>query len=64
MTIIKAEQDKDEKIQTQDKYKKHFATLTFGETTVHTLDGKILMPASLQLRVIDWYHTNLCHPGV
>jgi hypothetical protein len=50
MTIIKAEQDKDKKIQsmlTQDKYKKHFATLSFGETAVHTLD-----------------HTNLRHPGV
>lgn len=67
MTIIKAEQDKDEKIQsmlTQEKYNRHFATLTFGQTTVHTLDGKILVPTSLQSRVIDWYHTNLRHPGV
>jgi hypothetical protein len=48
---------------TQEKFKKHFATLTFGKTTVLTLNGKILVPASLQSRVIDWYHTNLCHPG-
>lgn len=67
MTIMKAEQDNDEKIQsmlTQEKFKGHFATLTFGETTVLTLDDKILVPASLQLRVIEWYHTNLRHPGV
>lgn len=67
MTVIKAEQDKVEKILrmlTQNKFKKHFATMTFGEVTVHTLDGKILVPANLQLRVIDWYHSNLHHPGV
>ena len=26
-------------------------------------DGKIVVPKSLQHRIVDWYHTMLCHPG-
>ena len=26
-------------------------------------DGKIVIPKSLQTRIVQWYHTNLCHPG-
>ena len=26
--------------------------------------GKIVVPQPLQQRTIDWYHNNLCHPGV
>ena len=26
-------------------------------------NGKIVIPQSLQQRVVDWYHTMLCHPG-
>lgn len=28
-----------------------------------TREGKICIPPSLQQRVIDWYHVQLCHPG-
>jgi Integrase zinc binding domain len=28
-----------------------------------TLYNKILIPSSLQLRTVQWYHTQLCHPG-
>ena len=24
---------------------------------------KIIIPKSLQTRIVEWYHTNLCHPG-
>ena len=27
-------------------------------------NGKIVIPKSLQQRVVDWYHTMLCHPGI
>ena len=27
------------------------------------LDGKIVVKQSLQQRIVDWYHTMLCHPG-
>jgi hypothetical protein len=37
---------------------------TFGNVDIHALEGKILVPASLQLRVIKWYHENLKHSGV
>ena len=26
-------------------------------------DGKIVIPTSLQNRIVKWYHTMLCHPG-
>ena len=26
-------------------------------------NNKIVIPSSLQKRVVDWYHTTLCHPG-
>jgi RNase H-like domain found in reverse transcriptase/Integrase zinc binding domain len=28
-----------------------------------TLYNKILIPSTLQLRTVQWYHTQLCHPG-
>ncbi len=28
-----------------------------------TRDGKILVPASLRERMVEWYHEILCHPG-
>ena len=27
------------------------------------LNNKIIIPASLQKRVVEWYHNILCHPG-
>jgi hypothetical protein len=38
--------------------------MKFGNTTVHTIDGKIIVPANLQRRIIEWYHHNLRHPGI
>ena len=26
-------------------------------------DNKIMVPKSLQSRIVNWYHTMLCHPG-
>jgi Integrase zinc binding domain len=28
-----------------------------------TLYNKIIIPSTLQLRTVQWYHTQLCHPG-
>ena len=67
MSLISSEQAKDEKIQeilTQSKYRSRLGTLERGGHSVVTVDGKILVPASLQQRIIRWYHTNLRHPGV
>eukprot|EP00804_Cyclotella_cryptica_P005306 CCRYP_015788-RA/>CCRYP_015788-RA protein AED:0.17 eAED:0.18 QI:0/0/0/1/1/1/2/0/513 len=65
MKLLKEEQIKDEKI--QEVLQKHdsndrFGTLSFGTRSVHTIDGKIMVPATLQHRVINWYHNNLSHP--
>ena len=67
MNLIQVEQANDDYLQSrlkQDKYKSRFRTLKFGNSTVHTCDGKIWVPSNLQARIIDWYHTNLRHPGV
>ncbi len=67
MTLVKEEQLKDDKI--QDALQKHatndrFGTMEFGKTSVHTIDGKIIKPTSLQKCIIEWYHNKLCHPGI
>ena len=67
MNLIQVEQANDEYLQSrlkQDKYKSRFGTLKFGNSTVHTCDGKIWVPLNLQARIIDWYHTNLRRPRV
>jgi hypothetical protein len=67
MSLIKSEQDKDERIQaiiSRPELQEKLSKFTFRNTEVHALEGKILVPASLQLRVIEWYHENLKHPRV
>ena len=47
---------------------KHFALKPFhgGGTTTQLIcyKDKIVVPKTLQNRVIDFYHTRLCHPGI
>jgi hypothetical protein len=67
MSLIKREQDKDIKIQeTLQKQASNdrFGTMTFSNTLVHTIDGKIIIPESLQKCIINWYHSNLQHPRI
>eukprot|EP00804_Cyclotella_cryptica_P000107 CCRYP_020514-RA/>CCRYP_020514-RA protein AED:0.13 eAED:0.09 QI:0/0/0/1/0.33/0/4/0/475 len=66
MKLLREEQTKDTKI--QEALQNHaandrFSTLDFRITLVHTIDWKIIIPTSLQHRVIDWYRNNLLHPG-
>ena len=46
------------------KWKSRFGSLQFSESTVYTCVGKIWISSNLQYRIIDWYHTILCNPGV
>ena len=67
--LIAAEQQKDKdllaraKADTTDKY--HVRSFRGGGKvrTVLCLNDKILVPKSLQQRIVQWYHTTLCHPG-
>jgi hypothetical protein len=47
--------------------REHFTLHTFhGEEKQWQLiisQKKIIIPQSLQKRVVDWYHLHLCHPG-
>ena len=67
MSLIKSEQNKDERVQTiivRPELQEKLSQITFGNVEVHALEGKILVPESLPLCVIEWYHENLNHPGV
>ena len=68
MTLLKSEQDQDKKLQEILKlptYKTRIGTITVGGIMVHTIDNKIVVPSNLQRRIIiNWYHSNLCHPRV
>ena len=63
--LIKKEQQKDKDIQRKYKENKssQFAVKSVeGVKSIHC-EGKILIPKSLQERIIAWYHTYLVHPG-
>ena len=34
------------------------------EHTLIAQNGKIIIPQSLQKHMIEWYHNQLCHPGM
>ena len=34
------------------------------EHTLITKFQKIVIPDKLQQRIVDWYHQQLCHPGI
>jgi hypothetical protein len=57
MSLMKEEQEKDEKV--QGALQKYATNDRFD-----TIEGKIIVPATLQKQIIDWYHSNLRHPGV
>ena len=65
--ILQQEQQKDQaliqKVGTRDDYSIH--TFHGGEKDRLLIckDGKIVVPKPLQARIVDWYHTMLCHPG-
>ena len=65
---IKIEQLKDTRLQRRLHREAKYHTLTFsgGETKYSLIcySGKIVIPPTLQKRIVDWYHTILCHPGI
>ena len=64
MVRIREEQDQDQNLQDLVHCNDKTVSLTtLGGMEVYTVKGKV-WPAKLQARIIDWYHSNLCHPGV
>ncbi|MGH3055234.1 MAG: RNase H-like domain-containing protein, partial [Gaiellaceae bacterium] len=40
------------------------STQTFGQYTIAHRKSKIIIPTKLLTPIIEWYHNNLCHPGM
>ena len=61
-------QQSDKKLQQLALTNPHYSLTQFhggGKTrTLITKDNKIVVPATLQKRCVNWYHLSLCHPGV
>ena len=65
MTKIREEQDQNQKLQDLVRCKnKTISLITLGGTEVYTIKGKVWVPTQLQARIIEWYRSNLHHPGV
>ena len=65
MTMIREKQDQDQKLQQLIQRKDKSVSLTnLGGAEVYTIKGKVWVPTQLQARIIDWYHSNLRHPGL
>ena len=65
---IMRQQQKDAKLLQRLKTDKSFGLISVRgggkERTLVTQNDKIYLPRSLQKRTIEWYHNQLCHPGV
>jgi cleavage and polyadenylation specificity factor subunit 1 len=65
---IKKEQEKSKLLQKLVSLdKKNFSMQKFhgGELSlIVNKDGKIFIPKPLQTKIVQWYHTYLCHPGL
>ena len=59
-SLIQREQQKDQKIQA-DKGK--YSTMRVEDVDLLSLEGRIVIPATLQQKIIAWYHKYLAHPG-
>ena len=67
-TLIRAEQQKDKELLQEATTDPNYTIKSFrGGEKVRSLicyKGKILVPKSLRTKLINWYHTNLIHPGM
>jgi hypothetical protein len=64
MRLVKAEQDKDEKLQqllSKPEAATCFTTNEYDRINVHCLNGRVWTPSSLQIRILEWYHNMLMH---
>ena len=67
-SLIQREQEKDSRLQEAvSKYKGYHTKVILGggkEFKIHHYKDKVIVPQSLRLRVVKWYHTQLMHPGM
>ena len=67
-SIIAKYQKRDEKLQERLREDSRYRMTPFhggenNEIKLITRDEKIVIPEELQDRIVEWYHTFLCHPG-
>ena len=68
LKLLEKEQNNDNQLQNDIRaapqmYRLHVFRGGGKERRLVTQHGKIVVPKSLQLRIVRWYHTTLCHPG-
>ena len=64
MRLVKEEHANDDKLQqlpSKPGAAAAFTTREYNGISLHCLEGRVWTPSSLQLRIVDWYHTNLMH---
>jgi predicted aspartyl protease len=62
--VISKAQQTDEKLLIVVGKSKSYKTRKLRRTPIIYYQNRIVVPASLQRRIVTWYHDNLCHPGV
>ena len=46
------------------KYLENTTTININGSTMTTFNSKVWVPKELQQRNVEWYHSNLQHPGI
>jgi hypothetical protein len=62
--LIHQEQQQDNRLLTLSKASPDYTTTFFSRLPIIHYKNKIVIPSSLQERVIRWHHESLCHPGI
>ena len=63
LDIISKHQQKDREIRNLTRETGFYKKQVDSVPIIYTEEGKIVIPPSLQDRVVDWYHHFLLHPG-
>jgi hypothetical protein len=62
--VISEEQSKDERLQAKVQQNNNYVRRTINNYPLIYHEDRIVVPVSLQPRLLKWYHQNLMHPGI
>lgn len=61
--LFAREEQKDTELQQNVKESEDYGTITVEDIELISLNGKVVVPHSLQGQIVSWYHDYLIHPG-